>query len=237
MRRTIARRMSEGVHHAAPVTLTTRADATQLVRRRESFKTSAANSPKAAPTFTDILAKLTAAALQQHPLLNAQWRDDGVFIPDDINIAIAVDTEDGLLAPVLRDVARLTLEQVAAASRSLVEQARARRLTPGQLQGGTFTLTNLGSLGVDAFTPILNLPQCATLGVGRIQREPVVAGAEIVIRERFTLSLTFDHRIVDGAPAARFLQTLRAFIESPEPYATLASRTATESNWESGKGG
>lgn len=215
MRRTIARRLSDALHQAASVTMTTRADATRMVRQREAFKTAAANSSNVAPTLTDILTKLTAAALQKHPLLNAQWRDDGLFIPDEINIAIAVDTEDGLLAPVVRDVARLTLDQIAVASKSLIQQARARRLTRAQLEGGTFTITNLGSLGIDAFTPILNLPQCAILGVGCIRREPVVVGAEIVIREMFSLSLTFDHRIVDGAPAARFLQTLRGFIESP----------------------
>jgi pyruvate dehydrogenase E2 component (dihydrolipoamide acetyltransferase) len=220
MRRTIARRMSEGVHQAAPVTLTARADATQLVREREALKASATGSRTTPPTLTDILAKLTAAALQQHPMLNAQWRDDGIFIPDEINIAIAVDTEEGLLAPVVRDVAGLSIGQFAAASRAVIDQARSRRLAPEQLQGGTFTITNLGSLGIDAFTPILNLPQCAILGVGGIRREPVVVGDEVVIRELFTLSLTFDHRVVDGAPAARFLQTLRAFIESPAPHLT-----------------
>lgn len=216
LRRTIARRMSAAVHEAAPVTLHSRADATQLVRLRQRLKFAADNSPADIPSFTDILLHLAAASLQQHPLLNAQWHENGIFIPDEIHIAIAVDTEDGLLAPVLRNAARLSLPQITAASRALIESARARRLPPDQLQGGTFTITNLGSFGIDAFTPILNLPQCAVLGIGSIRPEPVVLGAEIVIRDMLTLSLTFDHRIVDGAPAARFLQTLRSSIESAD---------------------
>jgi pyruvate dehydrogenase E2 component (dihydrolipoamide acetyltransferase) len=129
-----------------------------------------------------------------------------------------VDTDAGLLVPVVRAADRLTLREITAQSRDLVAQARAGRLTAAQMQNATFTITNLGSLGIDAFTPIIHLPQCAVLGVGRIVREPVVIEDRVVPRERVTLSLTFDHRVVDGAPAARFLDSLRTCIEQPAPW-------------------
>src|SRR4029077_3124957 len=130
---------------------------------------------------------------------------------------IAVDTDAGLLAPVLRDVPSQTLKQLAAQARDLIERARQRKITLAELQGGTFTITNLGAFGINAFTPIINYPECAILGVGQIQRQPVVVEDRIVPAQRLTLSLTFDHRIVDGAPASRFLQTLGNLIENPSP--------------------
>ena len=213
-RRLIAERLVAGLHQTAPVTLTTTADATNLVNLREQFK--AAGGPL--PGYTDFLVKLTAVALEKHPLLNARWQGDHLLIPEGIHVGVAVDTEAGLLVPVVRDVPRLTLRQVAARIRELAELARGRRLTPEQLQGGTFTVTNLGMYGIDAFTPIVNPPQGAVLGVGRIVRQPVVHNDLVVVRDRVVLSLTFDHRIVDGAPAARFLDTLRQCVEQPCPW-------------------
>jgi pyruvate dehydrogenase E2 component (dihydrolipoamide acetyltransferase) len=214
VRRTIAARMVAGVTQAAHVTLTTRADASNLVNLRQQFKATA----DVVPSYTDLLVKLAAVALRRHPLLQAQWRDDGLFVPDRVDVAVAVDTEAGLLVPVIRAADRLTLRQVAAQSRDLIAQARAGRLTAEQMRDATFTITNLGPLGIDAFTPILHLPQCAVLGVGRIVREPAVVGDCIVPRDAVTLSLTFDHRVVDGAPAARFLGALRGGVEQPAPW-------------------
>src|SRR5262249_31520813 len=161
------------------------------------------------------IVKLSALALRQHPLLQAQWRDDGLFVPQCIDIAVAVDTAAGLLVPVVRGVDRLTLREVAARSHELIAQARAGRLTAEQMRDATSRVTNLGPLGSDAFPPIIHLPQCAVLGVGRIVREPVVVEDRVVPRYMLTLSLTFDHRVVDGAPAARFLATLRGCLEQP----------------------
>src|SRR5262249_10177954 len=211
---TIAARMVAGVTQAAPVTLTTKADATNLVNVREQFRAADAN---ALPSYTDLLVKLTAMSLRQHPLLQAQWRDEGLFVPERIDIAVAVDTDTGLLVPVIRGADRLPLRDVTSRSRELVALARAGQLTAEQMRDATFTISNLGGLGVDAFTPIIHLPQCAVLGVGRIVREPAVVGDAIVPRDRLTLSLTFDHRVVDGAPAARFLDTLRRAVEAPLP--------------------
>jgi pyruvate dehydrogenase E2 component (dihydrolipoamide acetyltransferase) len=208
--------MVAGVTQAAPVTLTTKADATNLVNVREQFR-AAAGDDRFVPSYTDLLVKLTASALRQHPLLQAQWRDDGLFVPDRIDIALAVDTDAGLLVPVVRGADRLTLREVTVRSGELVSDARAGKLTAEQMRDATFTISNLGGLGIDAFTPIIHLPQCAVLGIGRIVREPAVVGDAMVPRERMTLSLTFDHRVVDGAPAARFLDTLRRAIETPVP--------------------
>jgi pyruvate dehydrogenase E2 component (dihydrolipoyllysine-residue acetyltransferase) len=214
-RRAIARRMSAGVHEAAPVTLGARAEAAALVGLLEQLK-SVSTPDRPGPGLTALLVKLAAAALQRHPLLNAQWREDGIFLPDHINVAVAVDTEEGVLAPVIRDVPALTLAEVAAACRSLVGKARAGELAEDDMQDGTFTLTNLGAgTVVDTFTPILNLPQCAILGVGCLRREPVVRGEAVVPGQVLPLSLTFDHRLVDGGPAGRFLETVRRLIEDP----------------------
>ena len=214
LRKRIAERVSESTRSTAPVTLTTEADATNLVSRRDELKASVSGGA-VAPTYTDLLVKLTATALEKHPLLNAYWENEQIRVLDDIHIAIAVDTEEGLLAPVLRDANKKSIEQIAEESRSLAETVRARKLDRDSLQGGTFTITNLGTYGIDAFTPIINLPQCAILGVGAIRLKPAVYEGQLAARHMVSLSLTFDHRIVDGAPAAAFLKTVRELIEQP----------------------
>jgi pyruvate dehydrogenase E2 component (dihydrolipoamide acetyltransferase) len=217
-RRTIAARMLEGSQSTAPVTLTTSADATNLASLRAQFKATVQSPGEVIPGYTDILLKLVARALQEHEALNRLWIDDQIIAPDGIHIAIAVDTPAGLLAPVVRDVPSLGLREIAAQTQGLKVRAHAAQLTPQDLQGGTFTVSNLGAFGIDAFTPIINVPQCAILGLGRIARLPAVVGDQIVPRDTITLSLTFDHRIVDGAPAARFLAALRTAIENPGPW-------------------
>lgn len=213
LRRTIAERMVHSLRNTAPVTITARADATQLVSLRNQFK---AAGEAVVPSFTDIIAKLTAVALQRHPLLAARWGDDRIFLPDALHIGIAVDTEHGLVVPVIRDVQALSLMEIAARSRELIAATRARRVKPDDLQGGVFTITNLGGLGIEAFTPIINFPETAILGLGAIRREVVALDdGTLTSRKELTLSLTFDHRIVDGAPAARFLQTLANGIKNP----------------------
>jgi pyruvate dehydrogenase E2 component (dihydrolipoamide acetyltransferase) len=191
------------------------------VNLRQQFKTALDLPDDVVPTYSDLILKLTAVGLRQHPLLQAQRREEGLFVPNRIDIGLAVDTEVGLLVPILRDVDRLTLRQVAAQTRDLIAQARAGKLTGEQMRDATFTVTNLGHLGIDAFTPILTLPQCAVLGVGRIVAEPAVIEDRVVPRHQITLCLTFDHRVVDGAPAARFVDTLRRCVEQPAPWLML----------------
>ncbi|MDB5337028.1 MAG: 2-oxo acid dehydrogenase subunit [Planctomycetaceae bacterium] len=216
-RRTIADRMLASAQQTAAVTLTTHVDATHLVALRKQFKSAAGDPSEVVPSLTDILVKLTAVALKMHPEVNSRWDDERILTSDEVHIGIAVDTPQALLVPVLRSVTRLTLRQVAVRSRDLIERARTRKIAVAELQGGTFTVTNLGMFGVDAFTPLLNPPQAAILGVGRITREAAVIDEHIVPRDRLTLSLTFDHRIIDGAPAARFLDSLSRLISNPAP--------------------
>ena len=216
LRKVIAERLVSGLRRTAPVTLTTTADATNLVNLRQQFRVAAAGEP--IPAYTDFLIRLTAIVLEKHPLLNSIWQGDHLLLPEGVHVGLAVDTDAGLVVPVVRHAQALSLRQLAARTRELIEQGRSRRLTAEQMQGGTFTITNLGAYGIDAFTPIINPPQCAVLGVGRIVREPAVVEGQIVVRDRVVLSLTFDHRVVDGAPAARFLDALRQCVEQPGPW-------------------
>jgi pyruvate dehydrogenase E2 component (dihydrolipoamide acetyltransferase) len=221
-RRTIAERMMECSQGTAAVTLTTTIDATNLVNLRQQFKAVALTQGSPADAivigYADIVIKLAALALEKHPIMNSRWDGDRILLLRGIHVGLAVDTEAGLMVPVIRDVPALSLREVAARSRELADRARRRKVSAEELQGGTFTVTNLGSYGVDVFTPIINLPQCSVLGLGRIQAHPAVSHQQLTARERMTLSLTFDHRIVDGAPAARFLQTLSSLLENPSPW-------------------
>jgi len=216
-RRVIAERMLASLRATAPVTLTTTADATNLVNLRTQFK-AAARSADIVPGYTDFLVKLCAVALRDHPMLMARWDGDRLVVPEEIHIGLAVDTEAGLLVPVFRNVPSLGLRQLAARTRELAERARAGKLTAEEMSGGVFTISNLGSFGIDTFTPIINYPECAILGVGRLRRQPAVVEERVVARDVLSLSLTFDHRTVDGAPAARFLDALRKCIENPAPW-------------------
>lgn len=221
MRRTIAARLMHSRQTTVPVTITARCDATALLALRQQLKSATPSLQQSAPlipTINDILVKLTAAALRQHPMLTAIWADDYLLLPESIHLGIAVDTGAGLLVPVIRDVDTSTLTQIATQSQKLITDARAAQLATADMQGACFTLSNLGSLGVEAFTPVINPPESAILGIGAILREAVpLDDGSFTARDRFTLSLTFDHRVNDGAAAARFLQTLRQLIRQPLP--------------------
>lgn len=214
LRRILAQCMLAGVTQAAPVTLTTKVDAAPLVAYRANLKNLAPQGQ--APSFNDILIGLAAQTLRALPELNACWHRDGIHAYEAIHIATAVDTPAGLLAPVIRHADQLSVAQIAEQTRQLIAQARAGRLNQTYLEGGTFTVTNLGMFGIDTFTPILNLPQAGILGIGRIVEEPVVRAGRLEIGHTLSLSLTFDHRVVDGAPAARWLQRLCEHIQTPE---------------------
>ncbi|MCC7262848.1 MAG: 2-oxo acid dehydrogenase subunit E2 [Candidatus Latescibacteria bacterium] len=215
LRRIIAQRMGESSRTTAAVTLFAEADASELVELRQRFKEALAARQQQVPSYNDFFLKLTALALSEHPQLNASWQGDTIQAHTRIDIGMAVDTEAGLLVPVLRQVDRLSLQELAAQSAALSEGARTRRLKAEQLQGATFTVTNLGMYHIDAFTPIIDLPQCAILGIGRIALRPAVHQGQVVPRHQVVLSLSFDHRVVDGGPAARFLDAVRQYVEQP----------------------
>ena len=214
IRKIIAERMTMSVQTNASVTLHTEVDATTLVELREQFNESL-QEQGVKLTYTDLIVKITASGLQKHPRLNATLSDEKIELLKDINIGVAVALEDGLVVPVIRNVDNIGLATISEQIRTAAEKARNNQLTPGELQGGTFTITNLGNFGIDSFTPIINPPECGILGVGRIVKKPIVQGEDIVIRSMMALSLTFDHRIVDGAPAAQFLQTISQYIQNP----------------------
>jgi pyruvate dehydrogenase E2 component (dihydrolipoamide acetyltransferase) len=215
-RRTIAERLTASRQQTVPVTLTTKADATNLIALREQLKSTVGPSP--VPSYQDILIKLLANVLKRHPQLAGRWDQDAIVVPreHEINIGMAVDTEDGLLVPVIQDVTSLTLSALAERSRGLIGRAREGELLASEMQGGVFTVTNLGAFGIDAFTPVINLPESAILGLGAIRMEPLATPfGQIVARHQLSLSLTFDHRVIDGAPAARFLQELVTAFANP----------------------
>jgi len=222
IRRITAQRMAQSAHTTAPVTLTTDADATALVEVRARIKTALAGSDLRVPTYNDLLTRLVALTLLQHPWMNCSLEDDAIVRHEGAHVGLAVDTERGLFVPVIRDAHLKSIQQIATESARLVDAARAGRAGADDLRGGTFTISNLGMYEIDAFTPIINLPECAILGVGRIVARPVVVDEEteeVAVRRMMALSLTFDHRVVDGAPAARFLRQIKRWVE--QPYAWL----------------
>jgi pyruvate dehydrogenase E2 component (dihydrolipoyllysine-residue acetyltransferase) len=187
-------------------------DATRLDGWRESVRRRAGGERV---THTDLLVRVTAAALREHPRVNATWRDGTIAANEDVNVGLAVATDDGLVVPVIHCADTLELPQIAERRAAAVEAARERKLTPGDVEGGTFTISNLGMFGVDAFMAIVNAPQAAILSVGRIAQRAVVVDGSVVARPTLMLGLSFDHRVVDGAGGARFLDTLASLIEEP----------------------
>jgi pyruvate dehydrogenase E2 component (dihydrolipoamide acetyltransferase) len=166
-------------------------------------------------TVTDLLVRICAAALRDHPRVNAMWQDGAVVVQEEVNVGLAVATDEALVVPVIHGADELGLADIVARRKELVEAARAGRLTPDDVQGGTFTISNLGMFDVDGFLAIVNSPQAAILAVGRIADRVVAAEGEPAVRPAMTLSLSFDHRVVDGARGAQFLETVTALVEEP----------------------
>ena len=212
IRRTIATRMLQSLQTMAQVTLTTEANVADAMALRAGISrqwTELSLSP------LHLAVKATARALKDHPRLNAVQGEDEVQLMDEVNIGVAVSLPEGLITPVIRNADQKTLAQIAGEARDLASKTREGRARPEEVTGGTFTISNLGAYEVDAFTPIINPPQVAILGVGRVVEKPVILHGEIAKGAMMYLSLTFDHRVVDGAPAAEFLQKLKGYLEDP----------------------
>jgi pyruvate dehydrogenase E2 component (dihydrolipoamide acetyltransferase) len=209
MRGLIARRMHQSLAATAQLTLMREVDATPLVRLRESLASRAGEGVRV--TYDAVFAKALAAALLQHPVLNALVEGEQVLVLANVHVGIAVAVEGGLVVPVLRDSAHRPVLELAGELHELVDRARRAQLRPEDMEGGTVTLSNLGAYRVDAFTPILNPPQSAILGVGQIARRAFVDEAgQLTVRPTVHLSLTFDHRVADGATAAQLLDAVVA---------------------------
>ncbi|MFF7289731.1 dihydrolipoamide acetyltransferase family protein [Streptomyces griseorubiginosus] len=215
MRGTIARRMHASLQEMAQLTHGYEVRMDAVVSLRDRFKEEWSDSDLPVPSINDFLLKAAALALREHPLLNATVREDGIHLLDDIHLGFAVAVPGGLMVPVIEDAAELSLARIAERTRALAEAARTGRISPAQLEGATFTVTSLGGYGVDFFTPVINPGNVAILGVGRL-RDGVEWTDDKPLRTRvLTLSLTFDHRAVDGAPAAEYLRTLSELLSRP----------------------
>ncbi len=215
MRKRIADNVAKSAFSAPHVTLTLEVDMTECAGFRTKALPDIEKAYGVRLSYTDILVKAVAKALSEHPRLNATFDGEAIWLHNAKNIGIAVALEEGLIVPVIRNVETKTLGVLAQELKASVERARTGKFTPDDLSGGTFTITNLGAFGIDVFDPIIVTGQAAILGVGRIAEKPVVLSGQIVIRSMMNLCLSFDHRIVDGAPAARFLQRLKELLESP----------------------
>lgn len=216
VRGVIAERMGLSARLTSRVTLWMEVDATAFEYLREKLKTEFEKDWGFAPGYNDLIARICALSLTQFPYMNARQNSEVIEQLDEINVGIAVDADKGLYVPVIRDADRKDLQTIGSEFRQRVEEIRSGAISPDHLSGGTFTITNLGMYDIEGFTPVINLPEAAILGVGKIIAKPVVHEGQVVIRQMMTLSLAFDHRLVDGAPAARFMRALKNLIESPD---------------------
>ena len=212
MRRAIAERLRTGLAATAQLTLTSEADVTALAGRLAEW--SVAWGRRA--SYSEAIVRASALALRDHPRLAARWTGADIVHPERIDVGIAVALDDGLIVPVVRDADRKDLATLGGEIAELAERARRGQLKAAETEGGCFSVTNLGAYRIDAFTPVLNPPQTAILGVGRARARPAVVDGALVVRMLVVLSLTFDHQVVDGAPAAAFLDAVVGLLEDPD---------------------
>jgi len=211
MRKTIARRLAESKFTAPHYYLTIEVAMDEAMKSRATINT----VPDTKVSFNDMVVKACAMALKKHPQVNSQWREDAMIINHHVNIGVAVAVEDGLVVPVLNFTDQMSLSQIGAAVKDLAGKAKNKKLTPAEMEGSTFTVSNLGMFGIQSFTSIINQPNSAILSVGAIEEKPVVRNGQIVVGNTMTVTLACDHRTVDGATGAQFLQTLRQYLENP----------------------
>ncbi|WP_396209027.1 2-oxo acid dehydrogenase subunit E2 [Flavobacterium sp.] len=211
MRKTIARRLSESKFTAPHYYLTIELDMDNAIASRNMIN----GLPETKVSFNDMVIKASAMALKKHPQVNSQWREDAMVINHHVNIGVAVAVEDGLMVPVLKFTDQMSLTQIGASVKDLAGKAKAKKIQPAEMEGSTFTISNLGMFGIQSFTSIINQPNSAILSVGAIIEKPVVKNGQIVVGNTMVVTLACDHRTVDGATGAQFLQTFKAFMENP----------------------
>ena len=211
MRKVIAKRLAESKFTAPHYYLAVEYDMDNAIAFREQFN----SIPDTKISFNDMIVKACALALRQHPQVNSQWFDDKMVLNNHVHIGVAVAVEDGLVVPVLRFTNEQSLQQIGAAVKDYAVRARNKKLTPQEMEGSTFTISNLGMFGIESFTSIINQPNSAILSVGTIVQKPVVKNGQIVVGNTMKLTLACDHRTVDGATGSAFLQTLKGYIENP----------------------
>ncbi|SDO48476.1 pyruvate dehydrogenase E2 component (dihydrolipoamide acetyltransferase) [Paenibacillus sp. yr247] len=215
IRKVVGRRMAESAFVAPHVTLVSEADMSQAMKLREQLLPSIEKRTGFRLSYTEMIMKAVAHSLRNHPMVNASLQGDYIMLNRDVHIGLAVAVPNGLLVPVIRDVDKKGLAALTEESKTLGKLARDQKLGLDQMTGGTFTISNLGMYAVDSFTPIINQPESAILGVGRIHDKAVGVDGSIELRPMMTLSLSFDHRVIDGAPAAAFLTEIKGILENP----------------------
>ena len=211
MRKTIAKRLSESIFTAPHFYLTIEVAMDEAMKSRTMINT----VPDTKVSFNDMVIKACAMALKKHSKVNSQWSDDAITINHHVNVGVAVAVEDGLVVPVLRFTDQMSLSQIGGNVKDLAIKAKTKKIQPTEMEGSTFTVSNLGMFGIQSFTSIINQPNSAILSVGAIEEKPVVKNGQIVVGNTMTLTLACDHRTVDGATGAQFLQTLRQYLENP----------------------
>ena len=211
IRKTIAKRLVQSIGPIPTFYLTTEVDMERATEAREALN--ALGEGKV--SFNDIIMKATALALIQHPACNAWWQDDHIRYWNEVHLAMAVAIDEGLITPVIRNADRKSLREIAAEARDLAGRARERKLKPEEYTGGTFSVSNLGMLDIDEFTAVINPPEAGILAIGRISEQVVPAGEDLEVRKRMRITMSCDHRVIDGATGAVFLQTLKRMLENP----------------------
>lgn len=214
MRKVIAKRMQTSKNTAPHVTITTEVNVDKTIALRSKLN---AKNTDVRFSYTDILVKMAAVALRNYPKLNSSITEDSIILHDKVNVGVAVALDDGLIVPVVKDADRKGLKAITKETKDLISKARSNTLSPDEMAGATFTISNLGGYDIDGFTPVINLPEAAILGVGRIVKKPIVnENDEIVPASMMVLSLSFDHRVIDGAQAAEFLKAIKGYLEDPD---------------------
>jgi pyruvate dehydrogenase E2 component (dihydrolipoamide acetyltransferase) len=211
MRKVIAKRLSESKFTAPHYYLKIEVSMDAAMESRGIIN----SLPDTKVSFNDLVIKASAMALKKHPKVNSQWKEDATIINHHVNIGVAVAVEDGLVVPVLKFTDLMSLTQIGGSVKDLAGRAKNKKLQPAEMEGSTFTVSNLGMFGITEFTSIINQPNSAILSVGAIVEKPVVKNGQIVVGNTMMLTLACDHRTVDGATGAQFLQTLKNYIENP----------------------
>jgi pyruvate dehydrogenase E2 component (dihydrolipoamide acetyltransferase) len=213
IRKTIAKRLVQSIGPIPTFYLTTEVDMERAAEAREALKASLGDEGKV--SFNDIVLKAVATALSQHPECNAWWQEDHVRKWHTVHLGMAVAIPDGLITPVIRNAETKSMRQIAAEARDMAQRARDRKLTPEEYTGATFSVSNLGMFDIDEFTAVINPPEAGIIAVGRLVETPVVVNSQVAARRRMRLTMSCDHRVIDGATGAQFLKTLKLMLENP----------------------
>jgi pyruvate dehydrogenase E2 component (dihydrolipoamide acetyltransferase) len=215
IRKTIARRLAQSIGPIPTFYLTSEVDMERVWEAREALTSAQRGSQDVKISFNDIIIKAVAMGLRHHPACNAWWQDDHIRYWNEVHVSMAVAVEEGLITPVIRHTDQKGLQEIAVEAKDLAGRARERRLRPEEYTGGTFSVSNLGMLDIDEFTAVINPPEAGILAIGRIVQKPVAENDRVALRRRMRMTMSCDHRVIDGATGAQFLQTLKRMLENP----------------------